>query len=108
MRYAVILNNVVINLVEWDGVAPWSGPVGAIVAPAAATTVDINWPWNNGAPVNPNPPPVPSTPIDMSMLDNQPAQLRALALAIAALTNLTVPQLRVAFAASWKQLNPGS
>lgn len=45
MRYAVILNGVVINVVLWDGEEPWhpGDDVSAIDCP---DEVGIGWLWN--------------------------------------------------------------
>lgn len=60
MRYAIILANVVTNLVEWDGGPNWSPPPGTTAALAPEKiVVSIGWLWNNGSPVDPNPPPPP-------------------------------------------------
>lgn len=66
MRYAVILANVVTNLVEWDGGSGWTPPPGTTAALAPKDiVVSIGWLWNNGHPVDPNPPP-PAPPPDPS------------------------------------------
>lgn len=57
-RYAVIQNNVISNLVEWDGGPQWSPPAGATAA-LAPKPCNIGWTWNSGNPVDPNPPPAP-------------------------------------------------
>lgn len=59
MRYAIILANVVTNLVEWDGGPSWSPPSGTTAALAGNIVVSIGWLWNDGHPVDPNPPPTP-------------------------------------------------
>lgn len=61
--YAVVFNNVIVNLVEWDGATPWVPPsVLDQVLPTAGVACGIGWTWNNGNPVNPNPPPVVQPP----------------------------------------------
>lgn len=103
MRFAVIVANVVANIVEWDGVSSWTPPAGSTAVQTALA--DIGWTWNNGVPVNPNPPPAVGAAPDLALLSNQGTAIRATILAIAALTNLTVPQVTVAFAAAYRQLN---
>lgn len=31
MRYAIIINGVVHNLIAWDGAAPWEPPAGSLL-----------------------------------------------------------------------------
>lgn len=62
MRYAIVRNNTVENVVEWDGVTPWAPPAGATAMPLNGTTCSPGWAWANGAPVAPAkaPDPVPT------------------------------------------------
>jgi hypothetical protein len=57
-RYAVISNNVITNLVDWDGGPEWSPPPGT-TAELAPMPCGVGWTWNDGNPVDPNPPPPP-------------------------------------------------
>jgi hypothetical protein len=34
MRYAIVQGGRVVNVIAWDGVAPWQAPAGATVVPA--------------------------------------------------------------------------
>lgn len=56
-RYAVISNDVIVNVVIWNGYDPWLPPSGCVTAPVPAV-YDIGWLWNNGSPINPTPPPI--------------------------------------------------
>jgi hypothetical protein len=60
MRYVIVRQGVIENAVEWDGETPWSPPEGATIHQSA--TGDIAWQWNDGAPFDPNPPPLPQPP----------------------------------------------
>lgn len=60
-RYAVIENNIVINMIEWEGpdVAPIEWPEGTIAVPYESTTdVQIGYLYDpeTGKFTNPNPP----------------------------------------------------
>jgi hypothetical protein len=112
MRYAIVdANGIVQNLIEWDGVSNWSPPVN-MTAQLAPNMVVVNpgWAWNNGAPINPNPPPVPPTPPappDMSLLANHAPAIQALASAIVTTSPtpaIAAVQLQNAFASAWKAL----
>jgi hypothetical protein len=111
-QYAVVANNVVVNLVEWDGVSAWSPPAGTTASPTSGAPVSIGWLWNAGVPTDPNPPPAvvvtqtqQAAPVDMSVIDNHAPAIQALMLAVAAANpTLTATQLRAAFAAAWKAL----
>lgn len=56
MRYAIVRNGVVDNIVEWDGQSPWQTPEGctAIVEP---TGVGIGWTLVKDVWTAPKPPP---------------------------------------------------
>ena len=56
MRYAIIRDGVVENIAEWDGEAAWSPPPGTTAELAEQVTVGIGWQWNDGQPIDPNPP----------------------------------------------------
>lgn len=59
MRYAVVSSATVVNLIVWDGVAPWTPPAGTeAVATDAAEWVDIGASYDPKA----NPRFTPATP----------------------------------------------
>ena len=93
--YAVVINNVVWNLVEWDGISPSILPQGAIQALVpASVAVNPGWTWNNGSPVNPNPPPIIVVPPPV-IVPPDPAVVTKLAA-----VGLTLAQLKAALALS--------
>ena len=47
MKYALILNGVVNNIVVWDGVTPYS-PNGTLVNLDGSSYVDIGYTYENG------------------------------------------------------------
>ncbi len=104
MRYAVIYNNVIENITEWDGISPSTLPVGRSVASIENVFVDIGWLWNGGAPTNPNPSPPPLPPPDFSNLDNLDKTFRALGLMIANFTGKTPVQVKQAFQSAYQSL----
>lgn len=60
MRYAIVRNGIVENLTEWDGNAEtWHPPEGAKAEAFPEGAVSIGWTWNDGTPVDPNPPAAP-------------------------------------------------
>lgn len=61
MNYCTVQNDVVVNIIEWDGVSPYAPPEGCQLH-AWNGPVDIGWLWVDGAPVDPNPPPPPEPP----------------------------------------------
>ena len=58
MNYAMVQNGVVVNVIDWDGVAPYAPPEGCELY-VWEGPVSIGWAWVDGAPVDPNPPPEP-------------------------------------------------
>lgn len=60
MNYAVVQDGVVINVIDWDGTAPYAPPEGCDLYEWEGP-VNIGWLWVDGAPVDPNPPPPPET-----------------------------------------------
>jgi hypothetical protein len=71
VRYALIRDGVVTNLIEWDGASQWAPPAGEIAQPFANGAVNPGWLWNDGNPVDPNPHPDPEPytgPITVSRL----------------------------------------
>lgn len=47
VRYAIIRNNTVENIVLWDGVSKWDPPEGALLV-KASELVDLGWTYNEG------------------------------------------------------------
>jgi hypothetical protein len=58
MNYVMVQDDVVVNIIDWDGVAPYTPPEGCELH-AWEGPVNIGWAWVGGAPVDPNPPPPP-------------------------------------------------
>lgn len=55
-KYVIVRAGIVENSVEWDGGPTWSPPDGT-EAHSFEGVVRIGWQWNDGAPVDPSPPP---------------------------------------------------
>ena len=64
MNYCMVQNGVVVNIIDWDGVTPYTPPEGCDLYEWEGP-VNIGWLWLDGAPVDPNPPPP-------SLADNAP------------------------------------
>lgn len=62
MNYCMVQNGVVINVIDWDGVTPYTPPGGCDLYPWDGP-VSIGWLWVDGHPVDPNPPPPPPEPV---------------------------------------------
>lgn len=73
MNYAMVQAGVVVNVVHWDGVTPYTPPDGCDLH-AWDGPVSIGWAWVDGAPVDPNPPPPPA-PVDPAAPSEGPAVL---------------------------------
>jgi hypothetical protein len=58
MNYAMVQNGVIVNVVDWDGVTPYTQPEGCELHQWDGP-MNIGWLWVDGAPVDPNPPPLP-------------------------------------------------
>ena len=58
MTYCMVQNAVVVNVIDWNGVTPYTPPEGCELYPWDGS-VSIGWAWVDGAPVDPNPPPPP-------------------------------------------------
>jgi hypothetical protein len=54
MMYAIVQNDVVINIIEWDGMTPYQPPNGCNLH-ICTDGVDIGWKMLDGVFVNPNP-----------------------------------------------------
>lgn len=107
MRYAIVFNNFVENIVEWDGVSPSTLLPGRSANLAQDIFVSVGWNWNNGVPTNPIPPPPPPPPFDFSNLDNLDKTLKAMGLVIANFTGKTPAQTKAAFLTAYQSLNGG-
>lgn len=55
MNYVMVQGGMVINVIDWDGVTPYTPPEGCELY-VWSGPVSIGWAWAEGAPVNPNPP----------------------------------------------------
>ena len=55
MNYAMVQNGVIVNIVDWDGVTPYTPPEGCELHQWDGP-MDIGWLWVDGAPIDPNPP----------------------------------------------------
>jgi hypothetical protein len=113
-RYAIIADNVIQNLVDWDGGPQWAPPPGTAAA-LAPMRCGIGWTWNNGAPVDPNPPPQPPVfvPPDLANIDNLDRAFRAMGLLLRDYTNAlqagthstkTIAQFKADFATKYNAL----
>lgn len=60
MNYCIVQNDVVINVIVWDGTTPYAAVEGCELH-AWDGPVNIGWAWVDGAPVDPNPPPPPTS-----------------------------------------------
>lgn len=58
MNYAMVKDGVVVNVIDWDGITPYTPPEGCELYEWEGP-VDIGWAWVDGHPVDPNPPPKP-------------------------------------------------
>lgn len=59
MNYAIVdSNNLVINIVVWDGLASWAPPEGCTAIPIA-NSCGIGWSYIDGEFVEPTPPSEP-------------------------------------------------
>jgi hypothetical protein len=105
MRYVLVRNNIVENVIEWSGGSEWSPPVG-VIAIQSNVMCGIGWSWNNGAPVDPNPAPifVPPTPIDLSNSDNLDRVLRAIALMTGRWAGKTPAQIKANFLTAYQDV----
>jgi len=54
--YAVMENNKVVNLIEWDGQSSWEPPVGTNLLGPLSVFVTIGSTYENGVFVSPTPP----------------------------------------------------
>jgi hypothetical protein len=58
MNYAMVQGGVVVNIIDWDGVTPYTPPEGCELYPWEGQ-INIGWLWVDGAPVDPDPPAPP-------------------------------------------------
>lgn len=103
MRYAVINGSgVVVQAIEWDGVASWPPPQGCTIQvydyPQGPLVIGVA--WNNGSPAAPPPGPL-GLVIDQSDANNLPKIVRAVLLAA---FSGNVAAARAAFLAAWNAL----
>lgn len=80
MKYACIVNDVVVNVILWDGEEPYTTPEGDLVE--AADDVSIGWLRREGAlvaPPEPEPEPTP-TPESSPVTEAAVAELVAIGL----------------------------
>jgi hypothetical protein len=104
VRYLVIKGNIVRNVIEWDGVEPFTPPTDCITA-VAPPLVDIGWLWNGGSPTDPNPPPAPSPPpLDQSDIDNLQKATKVAVLVAAQWAGKTPAQAKALFKTIWDAL----
>lgn len=65
MTHAIIdQNNIVENIIVWDGVTPWSPPEGSKIVKYEGE-VHIGWKWNGTNFADPNPKPLPPVPTNI-------------------------------------------
>lgn len=77
MRHVVVdTNGDVVNVVEWDGQTDWLPDDTTHIVYKYDGEVGAGWHWNNGSPINPNPPPMPPV---LSAEPKSPAEKLALA-----------------------------
>jgi hypothetical protein len=74
MTYCMVQNAIVVNIIDWDGVTPYTPPEGCDLYPWDGP-VSIGWDWVDGAPVDPNPPPPPPPPVDPAVPSEGPMVL---------------------------------
>ena len=73
MNYAIVNNqSLVINIIEWDGIAPWQPPAGCIAI--ATDQAGVGWGYVNGQftpppEPPPGPPPLPPSPDYLAFWD---------------------------------------
>lgn len=63
MKYAIVEQNTVTNITLWDGVTPWTPPVGT-EAVACPDNVGIGWTYDGSNWTEPEPPPPPPPPTE--------------------------------------------
>lgn len=105
MRYVIIYNNTVTNIVQWDGNTAWTPPARHSVV-QSDVLCNIGWNWNDGVPIDPNPPPPPIVipPIDLSNLDNLDQVLRAIGLMTGRWAGKTPAQIKSDFLTAYKDI----
>jgi len=79
MVYAVVdQSRVVVNRVEWDGVTPWSEPLGRLVVQDTNNESWIGGTWD-GSKFSPRPLPAPTTAASQEEIERSAMQLQAYA-----------------------------
>jgi len=67
MKYALVSNNQIVNIIEWDGdTKTWQQPENLTVHKFEGGPISIGWLWNDGNPVDPNPPAPPPEPVQIT------------------------------------------
>lgn len=101
MKKVIVRSNVVENVgVLGDNDGP--PPQGTIVHPFNGF-VSVGWLWNNGNPIDPNPPPPPVV-VDQADLDRWDRKLRALAL-VTKPAGMTLAQFKTALKNAYDSLS---
>jgi len=86
MKYALVSNNQIVNIIEWDGdTKTWQPPENLTVHKLEGP-ISIGWLWNNGNPVDPNPPAPPPEPVQVQITPEQ--KLAAAGLTVSDLKSL--------------------
>lgn len=62
INYAMVQNGVIVNIIDWDGITPYTPPEGCELH-KLESFADIGWSWVDGVPVDPNPLPSSSEPV---------------------------------------------
>lgn len=62
MNYAMVRDGIIVNIINWDGVTPYTPPAGCELHRWAGR-MNIGWAWVDGAPIDPDAPPSPETPV---------------------------------------------
>jgi hypothetical protein len=65
MKYALVQNGIVVNVILWDGVTPYTPPEGCELH-AWDGPVNIGWLWDDNAPVDPNLSPTSSESVTLA------------------------------------------
>lgn len=104
MLYALISNNIVVNIAEWNGTTAWV-PDSSLQVYQLTVPCNIGWNWNNGAPTNPNPEVhSPLVSIDLSNLDNLDRILRAIGLMTGRWAGKTPAQIKANFLTAYQDV----
>ena len=55
MNYVVVQNDIIVNIINWDGETPYTPPEDCKVYEFEGQA-NIGWAWIDGEPIDPNPP----------------------------------------------------